>query len=95
MKETSSTVRVTGGLSFSSLLAVVFIALKLLGTITWSWWWVLSPLWIPWAIIIAVCLGCGLVALLGLALAAVLGRRSDYKVWRSKDGSRNSFSWKF
>jgi hypothetical protein len=24
----------------------VFIALKLTGVVTWSWWWVLSPLWI-------------------------------------------------
>ena len=23
----------------------VFIVLKLIGVITWSWWWVLSPLW--------------------------------------------------
>jgi len=28
------------------LLAIVFITLKLLGKITWSWVWVLSPLWI-------------------------------------------------
>jgi len=36
-----------GGITFSQLLAVVFIAFKLLGKITWSWWWVLSPLWLP------------------------------------------------
>jgi hypothetical protein len=24
----------------------VFIALKLAGVIAWSWWWVLSPMWI-------------------------------------------------
>jgi hypothetical protein len=24
----------------------VFIALKLAGVVTWSWWWVLSPMWI-------------------------------------------------
>lgn len=27
-------------------LAVIFTVLKLTGTITWSWLWVLSPLWI-------------------------------------------------
>ena len=31
-------------------LLVVFIVLKLTGVIAWSWWWVLSPLWIPVAI---------------------------------------------
>lgn len=30
---------------FLSLLAVLFIGLKLTGYITWSWWWVLSPVW--------------------------------------------------
>lgn len=33
-----------------SLLQLLFIALKLTGHITWSWWWVLSPTWIPTAI---------------------------------------------
>lgn len=35
-----------GGIGFTGLLTILFIALKLLGAITWSWWWVLSPLWI-------------------------------------------------
>ena len=35
----------SGGIGFAGLLAIVFITLKLLGKIDWSWWWVLSPLW--------------------------------------------------
>ena len=35
---------------FGSLLQLLLIALKLTGHITWSWWWVLSPIWIPTAI---------------------------------------------
>lgn len=31
---------------FATLLTLIFITLKLLGVITWSWWWVLAPLWI-------------------------------------------------
>lgn len=34
------------GIGFFGALALLFIALKLLGVITWSWWWVLSPIWI-------------------------------------------------
>ena len=30
---------------FMPLLTVCFIGLKLAGYITWSWWWVLSPIW--------------------------------------------------
>jgi hypothetical protein len=29
-----------------TLLTVLFVALKLMGYITWSWLWVLSPVWI-------------------------------------------------
>lgn len=42
MSESSS----SGGVGFSGLLTVVFIALKLTGNISWPWVWVLSPLWI-------------------------------------------------
>lgn len=34
------------GLGFSSVLALIFITLKLTRTITWDWVWVLSPIWI-------------------------------------------------
>jgi hypothetical protein len=36
----------TGGIGFSGALTVTFIVLKLTHVIDWSWWWVLSPLWI-------------------------------------------------
>ncbi len=36
-----------GGISFLGGLTLLFIALKLLDKIDWSWWMVLSPLWIP------------------------------------------------
>lgn len=42
----------TGGISFYSLLGLLFIGLKLGGVITWSWWWVLAPIWIPIALVI-------------------------------------------
>ena len=35
------------GVGFCDLLALLFIALKLLNVITWSWVWVLAPIWIP------------------------------------------------
>jgi hypothetical protein len=38
------------GIVFTGLLTIVFIVLKLTGYISWSWWWVLSPVWIPLAI---------------------------------------------
>ena len=38
---------VNKGIRFGGLLTIAFIILKLLDKITWSWVWVLSPLWIP------------------------------------------------
>jgi len=30
-----------------TVLLLIFIVLKLVGVITWSWLWVLSPIWFP------------------------------------------------
>ena len=43
-----------GGLGIVSVLTIVFIVLKLLGVIRWSWIWVLSPIWISAVIVVAV-----------------------------------------
>ena len=34
------------GIGFTGLLTILFIGLKLAKVINWSWWWVLSPVWI-------------------------------------------------
>lgn len=39
------------GIGFLGILTLIFIALKLaeIGVVaSWSWWWVLAPLWVPW-----------------------------------------------
>jgi len=41
------------GLGISTTLFLIFTILKLTNNITWSWWWVTSPLWIPLALGIA------------------------------------------
>ncbi len=41
-----------GGIGFVGLLTIAFIVLKLLKVISWSWLWVLSPLWIAALLII-------------------------------------------
>ena len=42
-------VKITG---FIGLLTILFIVLKLFGVINWSWLWVLTPIWIPFVILI-------------------------------------------
>ena len=51
------------GIGFFGALTLLFIALKLMGHIAWSWLWVLAPLWMPVTL--------GFALLLILALAAV------------------------
>ncbi|WP_266031195.1 hypothetical protein [Brucella intermedia] len=55
-------------IGFPGLLALIFIVLKLTGVIAWSWLWVLSPLWIGFAVFVVVFLA---IALLGIAVAGV------------------------
>ena len=44
----------SSGIGFLGALAILFIALKLLGKIDWSWWLILAPLWIGIAIAVLV-----------------------------------------
>jgi len=44
---------INGGIGLSSALTLMFVFLKLWGKIDWSWWWVLSPLWLGLALFIA------------------------------------------
>lgn len=48
----------SNGIGFAGLLTIVFVVLKLCGVIHWSWFWVLSPLWISLSLLLFfVCLG--------------------------------------
>ena len=49
MKENNNTHR---GIGSIDLLTIVFIVLKLTKVITWSWWWVLSPMWIAFSLLL-------------------------------------------
>lgn len=64
----SSSSSSSGGIGFCGLLTVAFIVLKLCGVISWSWWWVLSPLWISFGLVVAVLLIVGILWLVAKAL---------------------------
>lgn len=68
----------SGGIGFGSALLLTFIILKLVGVIDWSWWWVLSPIWIPVVLLMAVSI-----------LLFVVYRIVKY--FRLKNGLRNFF----
>lgn len=68
----------SSGIGFGSALLLTFIILKLVGVINWSWWWVLSPIWIPVVLLMAVSI-----------LLFVIYRIVKY--FRLKNGLRNFF----
>ena len=55
----SSSSSSSSGVGLLGLLTVLFVGLKLteIGVVaTWSWWWVLSPLWIGFAVVLFILL---------------------------------------
>ena len=60
----------SGGIGFCGLLTVLFIGLKLTNYIAWSWWWVLSPLWIPFVTVLSI----GLIMFIAAGIGASLGK---------------------
>ena len=60
----SSSSSSSGGISFTGALTILFIGLKLGHVINWSWWWVLSPLWISALFVLTIILIVGIVAII-------------------------------
>lgn len=52
MQKNKLEVRASGGVSMGGLLQVALIVLKLCGVIDWSWWWILAPTWVAYALIV-------------------------------------------
>jgi hypothetical protein len=55
------------GLGISGVLFLIFLVLKLVGVIDWSWWWVASPLWIS----------LGLLLVLAVPAAFIIARQES------------------
>lgn len=62
MKESKSSAT-SSGIGFAGALTILFVALKLVGVINWSWLWVLSPLWISTAVVLFVMAIAGIILL--------------------------------
>lgn len=58
-----ATVVRSGGVGLGTVLFLIFLVLKLTGHISWSWWWVTAPLWIPFGVVGAI-IGFSLIVLL-------------------------------
>ena len=54
------------------LIFIIFIILKLTNVITWSWWWITLPLWLPIAIGLFLA---GLAVLLAIIFVAIFEKK--------------------
>ena len=68
-------VTVFGGIGFLDALTLLFVALKLLKVIDWSWWWVLAPLWGQFALAIVGCVIIGIIYLCAVIFDAIFDRK--------------------
>lgn len=66
------------GIGVWSALGLLFIALKLTGNVTWSWFWTLCPFWLPLGIVFSALIFIGGVYLVGWTV--------DELKWRRKFG---------
>ena len=61
----------SSGIGICGVLTIVFIVLKLVGVINWSWLWVLCPLWINILLTVIV-----------LVIIAIIDNRARKKTWK-------------
>ena len=73
----------SSGLGLGGVLTVVFVVLKLVGVIDWSWWWVFSPTLIS--------LGLTLLVLIGFAIYAAHDLKKDDFISKKMRNDK----WKF
>ena len=71
MRRYQSDSNTSSGIGIPTVVLVVFVILKLLKLINWSWWWVLSPLWIS--------IGLALVVVLVAVIGGLIERKRGKK----------------
>jgi hypothetical protein len=54
----------SGGIGFTGALTLIFIILKLVHVIDWSWWWVISPIWLSLVLV-------GILIIIGAIIASL------------------------
>ena len=69
----NDTISLDAGLIF--IIFIIFIILKLTNVITWSWWWITSPLWLPIAIGLGILFLAGLAVLLAIIFVAIFEKK--------------------
>ncbi|MFI5911430.1 hypothetical protein [Dactylosporangium sp. NPDC051541] len=75
----SDNVTAGGGCLVYAGVPAVLVALKLTHVVDWSWWWVLSPLWVMFALMVVIAAVYATLLLVGVGAVQHWSRR-----WRRK-----------
>ena len=74
MSNSNSNSTASINIGLGGILFVVFLVLKLVGVIDWSWWWVTAPLWIPAAVVLIL----WIIGAIIIGIATALDKRKDF-----------------
>ena len=69
----------SSGVSFASLLFLVFLVLKLTDVIQWSWWWITAPLWVGVAVVVISLSIVGVIAIIKIILDDIKRKQKSKK----------------
>lgn len=61
MSDIDKKVTYSGGTGICGLIFLALMVLKLCGVISWSWWWVTAPLWIPFGLALIILIITGII----------------------------------
>jgi uncharacterized membrane protein YhdT len=73
---------IIGPIYLAGLLCVAFIVLKLSGSISWPWWLVLAPLWVPYT------LALGVMGVFVIQCATIAGISEIFQMANRKRGGK-------
>jgi hypothetical protein len=88
MTNTTRTIATRPSMGVSTILTLIFVVLKLVGVIHWSWWWVLAPT------LITVGLSIGAIIIFGIVfgIVALIVHSSDKKTRKAAELRRTTIA---
>lgn len=58
------------------IIFILFFLAKIFDKIDWSWWWIFSPLWVPFALVLLIIIGCILAIFITALIDYIYDKRS-------------------
>ncbi len=76
--ENNKKITISYSFPIATIIFLAFFFAKIFDKIDWSWWWVFSPLWLPFAIILGLLAIGGVIYVIGTLIVTIL----EWKTWK-------------